>query len=318
VGGADGAAYGFDDLRDTGIAERLEGGLAASSSHDAGKPISWATHLGESRARRFPRVLLSPWGGGPAGFSPRRLTLAIHAAEPGSIAPRRPPSLADGVGHAFVSTTSARLASLGRRICPPRVRFHATIPPFQSRADAVGQLATGVGDDPDPVPAVGSASVTSTHHERPSGVACLVQIVKDPVSALSSEARHVLNEAPSGSHTSHQPGELRPESGPISVKPSAQSRDGDVLAGESSGDEVDSAVVLELARGDGADISKPRDIWKVALEHRQAELRALDLPGALESCALEAEVDAADPREEATESHDNPSARVFTARPARR
>jgi hypothetical protein len=72
-------------------------------------------------------------------------------------------------------------------------------PPFPSLASGVGQSS----DDPDPISPVGSADVTSTHHERPAGVASLLQPAKDDVSASTAESRDVLNENPIGSHLLH-------------------------------------------------------------------------------------------------------------------
>jgi hypothetical protein len=54
--------------------------------------------------------------------------------------------------------------------------------------------------------------MSSTHHERPAGVARLFQTTEDDVSAASSEARDVLSEYPVGSQLLHHPQELEPQS----------------------------------------------------------------------------------------------------------
>jgi hypothetical protein len=97
---------------------------------------------------------------------------------------------------------------------------------------------SGVGHDPHPLPSVGRADVASTHQQRPAGVAFAFQVAEHPVSASSSQSRHVLSQHPSGSQhpmtrsiSDHSP--LR-----AAVDARALAGDGDVLAGEAAGHKV--------------------------------------------------------------------------------
>jgi hypothetical protein len=96
----------------------------------------------------------------------------------------------------------------------------------------------GVGQDPHALPAVGSADVVSTHHERPAGVTCRFQVAEHPVSASIAESRYVLSENPTGSELANETMELAPEPASLSVDPGSLSGAGDVLAGEASGDAI--------------------------------------------------------------------------------
>jgi hypothetical protein len=53
-------------------------------------------------------------------------------------------------------------------------------------------------EEPDALAKVWCAGMDSTHHARPTGVACLFHSSENPVSAASSEARHVLSSSPTG------------------------------------------------------------------------------------------------------------------------
>jgi len=54
--------------------------------------------------------------------------------------------------------------------------------------------------------------MSSTHHERPAGVACRLQVGEHPVSASSSKARYILSEDPRRSELGDDSGELKEES----------------------------------------------------------------------------------------------------------
>jgi hypothetical protein len=99
-----------------------------------------------------------------------------------------------------------------------------------------------VGHDPDPLPSVRGANVVSTHHERPSGVACFFQVLQDEVTASSSESTDVFNKNPTGSELSDESCVLEPESAAGAfLYTRTFASDGHVLAGEAAADEVDSS-----------------------------------------------------------------------------
>jgi hypothetical protein len=160
--------------------------------------------------------------------------------------------------------------------------------------------AFAVGHDPDPIASMRGADMSSTHHQRPAGVTSGLQVSENPVSAVSSEARDVLNENPLGSQLSHQPRELAPESASLAVDACSEPSGTDILAGEPSCDEIHG---LELGVGDGSDVVKASDIWPVSSEHTQAEGVRLDLPSALHAGPLEAEIHASNPGKQASEPH---------------
>jgi hypothetical protein len=88
-----------------------------------------------------------------------------------------------------------------------------------------------VGHDPDSLPSVRGANVVSTHHERPSGVACFFQVLQDEVTASSSESTDVFNKNPTGSELSDESGVLEPESAAGAFLDARTfAGDGDVLA----------------------------------------------------------------------------------------
>jgi hypothetical protein len=137
--------------------------------------------------------------------------------------------------------------------------------------------------------------MSSTHHERPSGVAERLQVSENPVRACSPQTRHVLSQYPSGSQLRHQPGKLSPETRALAQLDSELlPGDADVLTGEPSADEVDS---LESA-AKLADIPKSNDIWPVSLEHSHAKRVRLALPPALPPRPIEPQIEPADSGEE--------------------
>ena len=94
-----------------------------------------------------------------------------------------PYSVAVGVGH---DPSLAIWSRLGDLRAPP---FPLLLP----------STALGVGHDPNSVSPVRGSDMASTHHERPCGVVCCLQIAEHFVSCDSSEARDVLSEHPTGS-----------------------------------------------------------------------------------------------------------------------
>ncbi len=156
-----------------------------------------------------------------------------------------------------------------------------------------------MGHEEDPLATVRRSNIVSTHHERPYGVTARLQVLYDPVSAESAEARDVLSNHPSGSHLAHQPVELRPEPPLVLVSLPAPGA-GDGLAGESSDQSVS---WREVTHGHSSDVSESWNARPVSFEDSSAVVVKLHLGDASPSGAFEAEVDAADAGEKRDESH---------------
>jgi hypothetical protein len=159
-----------------------------------------------------------------------------------------------------------------------------------------------VAHDPDAVAAVRRPDVSSTHHERPCGVARRFQVAEHGICAATAQSRHVLDEHPAWPKLADDPGEFAPESAAVpALDPGAAAGGGDVLAGEAAGDEVDA---LEgggagephiPASGDGGPVSG-EDVLTVGLR--------LHLPAHHEAGALEPERHAPDPGKEIAACHE--------------
>jgi hypothetical protein len=195
------------------------------------------------------------------------------------------PSTAFGVGHS-VAPRSVRL---------PRIMVALARSPS---ADAgVGQSP----DDPDAVASVRGADVSSTHHERPAGVARRLQVAEDDICAATAQSRHVLDEHPAWAELADNAGELPPESAAVSgVDARAFAGDRDVLAGESAGDEVNG---LEGAGACESHVPAAGDVGPVSGDDVFTVGLPLDLPAHREAGALEAEAHAADARKEVAACH---------------
>lgn len=146
---------------------------------------------------------------------------------------------------------------------------------FQSRAEAVGH-------DEDALASVGRSEVVSTHHERPSGVARLLQISDDAVGPESSESRHVLSDDPMGSHFSHQPEELRPEPSLVVVS-APLSGNADGLTWKSSDQSVSCGEIDAAHRHD---VAEARNVRPVLLKDSLTELISFHLCNATPSGPL--------------------------------
>jgi hypothetical protein len=164
---------------------------------------------------------------------------------------------------------------------------------FQSRLHAVAH-------DPDAVAAVRRADVSSTHHERPAGVACRLQVPEDGISAATAQSRHVLDEHPAWTELADDAGKLPPEAAAPSGDADAPAGGGDVLAGEATRDEVDG---LEVPCPGETHIAAAVDGGPVPGEDIFTERLPLDLPAHGEARALEAERHAPDAREEIAARH---------------
>lgn len=157
-----------------------------------------------------------------------------------------------------------------------------------------------MGHDPDPVPALRRADVSSTHHERPAGVARRLQIAEDDICAATAQSRHVLDEHPAWTELADDAGEFVPEPAAVAVEAVAEAGGADVLAGEAAADEVDAGKVGSAGE---PDIAAPGDGGPVALKDRLAEGVGLDLPDDPHPCPFEPRIHASDPGEERPHRH---------------
>lgn len=108
----------------------------------------------------------------------------------------------------------------------------------------------------------------------------------------------VLHDDVSGSKQANDAGVLRPQSAPTAFDAGLLPAAADVLAGESSADDIDSPA-FGVAGWEGSDIVVPPDAGPVLLEYLAGERVDFHLPGCLQSRTLEAEVESADSGEEA-------------------
>ena len=122
----------------------------------------------------------------------------------------------------------------------------------------------------------------------------------------NQETRHVLHEDVSGFQTANGSDKLGPEPSLV-VLTASSSSDADGLAREPASEEID---WLDSAPLDGGNVAVSRDVGPVMGKDVLAERVPLDLPSALPSGSLEAEVDAANSGEQA------PEGRHFTGAPA--
>jgi hypothetical protein len=154
------------------------------------------------------------------------------------------------------------------------------------RSAASNPLALAVGHNPDPLSSVRSPDRPSTHHKRPDGVSLTLQVRTDSVNPPSAESTDVLSENPTGSKFFHKPGELRPKPRAGPFDSFAFPSDGDVLAGESSTDEIglqsSQSVPCEFS-----DVFPDGDIRPVLSEDFSAErLNFAEADGLVVSCAF--------------------------------
>lgn len=108
---------------------------------------------------------------------------------------------------------------------------------------------------------MGSTGISSTHHKRPSGVACLFQPFKDDIGPPYAEYRAVFNEAKIGSGSSNNSEHFEPEARFSAIQSGAFTCWADILTGEASANNVNcSAVVLSI---DSSHISQVGDFGPV-------------------------------------------------------
>jgi hypothetical protein len=167
-------------------------------------------------------------------------------------------------------------------------------------------------NDPHPMPSMGRADVLSTDHERPTGVAASFQCSEHPVSAESSEARHVFNDEKNGSQSPDEPEHLPP--GKPAARPLAKSRafarNADVGTHKAADDRVNAtAGTSNSINCDRSDITPPRKIGPVLRQDGRAVGVKLHLAGAAPARAFEAEIVQTDAAVETEEGHVTPPPR---------
>jgi hypothetical protein len=125
------------------------------------------------------------------------------------------------VGHA------CRFLAAFRLLLPPSI----AIPP--------PGLLTTVGHNPHPIPFVRGANRPSTHHDRPAGVPEFFQTSEHCIASSAAQSRYIFSEYPSRSNLVNDSQHLEPETRPLAFDPLAFAGRRDVLAGETSADDVD-------------------------------------------------------------------------------
>jgi hypothetical protein len=301
----DGAADGLRDLREDGIAVGGDAAVAQAGSQPGGAPIIHSTRpsssarrcktgeaavpvrpsapevsesgrefrsivSGEARSDRLSRAVgvgsnpvQAPAHFAMAGLAMLPLAVGVSRVAMRSLAHSEasigvPPRLAreEPIGVGIMHASDGRIGP-SRPAAPPRLLPYS---------EALGVRS----NDPDPISSVRGAGMSSTHHERPDGVADRLQISRDPVIASSSEARHVLKRAPSRSDFVDEADGFKEQSGPCTVDPLTFGVGGaGVLAGWASDDNLGqvSEVVHKSNCVEASDIVVKPHAGEVAAEH---------------------------------------------------
>lgn len=149
------------------------------------------------------------------------------------------------------------------------------------------------------------ADVSSTHHERPAGVARRFQIAEDDICPATAQRRHVLDEHPAWPEFADDAGDLPPEATPVPVfEAGAFPRRRDILAGEAAGDEIDP---LEVPGVGESDVAAPVDGRPVSGKDVLTVRLAFDLPAHGEARSLQAKAHPPDAGEEVPACHGHQS-----------
>jgi hypothetical protein len=124
------------------------------------------------------------------------------------------------------------------------------------------------------------------------------QVPENSSHPSSKEAWDVLHEYVSGSKFANKTGEVMPKSALLPVNPGTASNDTDVLAGKSSGENIDSSWGSKRLY-----VFVDRYAGPVFGEDAAAPGVGFALPGDVHPGAFESEVDAADAAEKASDIH---------------
>lgn len=139
----------------------------------------------------------------------------------------------------------------------------------------------------------------STHHERPSGVACSFQVGEDDVSPATAESRDILSDDPTRSDFLDEPEHLFPESGTLAFDPGTLAGRRDVLAGEAAADDIGMDPFFDQSSlGEGPHVLEERDGRPVLAEDASGMGLGLAKSDRLESAGeLQAERESTDAAE---------------------
>jgi hypothetical protein len=129
-------------------------------------------------------------------------------------------------------------------------------------------------------------------------VPALGQLPENDSESPAPESGDVLDHNPSGRKRANDPRELAPEPGVRPADSGSPAGEGEVGAGEATGDQID----LRSAVADRPDVVVAGDLRPVVSEDRAAVSVHLSLPTDLHSGPLEAEIETTNPAEEAADT----------------
>jgi hypothetical protein len=109
-------------------------------------------------------------------------------------------------------------------------------------------LVVGVGNDPDPLPAMRGTNVRSSYSVPFRVIPERGKVTENGSHSSSKERCDVLHDDIAGSYFANDPSKLVPKTGPSTGEASTFSSDADVLAWESAADEVDVVIALRRER----------------------------------------------------------------------
>lgn len=139
-------------------------------------------------------------------------------------------SVVHGVGHSLASVHKLGVPALGLELLLPFCEL-----PYE--------LAVGVGQDEQPLAAVGRADLIRAETIPARIVPAGGKILQDPIEPTSKEARDVLEDDDAGPELADDAGEFPPQSGTLpGLESNPRSSCADVLAREPPADDVDSVV----------------------------------------------------------------------------
>jgi hypothetical protein len=127
------------------------------------------------------------------------------------------------------------------------------------------------------------------------------KVAKDSSEAPNSNGPSVLHDDEAWSKYPNASGELGPETGLLTSNAGPLAGVADVLAGETSADDIDAPIIVRCRRK-RANVVPPPDCRPVLRQHLPTEWVEFDLPRAGEAGTLEPEVEAPDAGEQTTES----------------
>jgi hypothetical protein len=113
----------------------------------------------------------------------------------------------------------------------------------------LASVPTGVGQDEDPLPFVGSSGIVRSHTTPLRIEPQRGQVTEDDVESPNSERCDVFHEDELGSHLANDASEVSPESAAVSLDSFPLAGVGDVLTGESASDAIHEATPRSAVEG---------------------------------------------------------------------